>query len=726
MEALTLDIETSPDPPHRTHATHFFTSLGTLKQAEAVTATLANRSFDHAITGVDSATAANDLTSNDDLNSFTYVTTDRYTSKMFYGIMIDTGASTRSTAGYGQYLAYKNHVGDVSIDRAKANAVEVKFGIGSTSSVGSVMIKTPIGSIEFHVVKADTPFLLCLADMDSLQVHYNNLRNVLVTPTKSVPVVRRFGHPFLIWESLQALITESFAQNPCYLTDVELRQLHRRFGHPSAMRLYNLLERAGHSDDLSKKAIDKLTKFCTQCQKHGKSPGRFKFTLREDVNFNYSIITDIMYIDGSPILHVIDEATRFQAARWLNNISAKHTWDVLRLCWIDTYVGPPDYIVHDAGTNFVSKEFRQFAHSMSITTKSVPVEAHWSIGMVERYHAVLRRAHSIIIEELGTETTKEMALQMAVKAVNDTAGPEGLVPTLLVFGAYPRMTEYDPPAPTIAQRSQAVTKAMEEVRKYRAENQVMDALSQRNGPITSVLHDLPLNSEVLVWREGPTGRSGKWTGPFKLLGMEGETCKVNLPSGPTSFRSTTVKPYLTEEENIDDSDQDDNPVNDDDPEKVPPQEHRQASAAPRRNATRHRQLPSRYRDAANITIMMQDNHENAFDEIGVNYSPFTDSRRKEIDGLLEKGVFEVIAIADVPKGARIFGSRFVDEIKNAGTNKAFEKSRLVVQAFNDHGKEQVLTQSPTICDDVAAWHRHMRRSCLGQLSELADISLRAD
>jgi hypothetical protein len=38
---------------------------------------------------------------------------------------------------------------------------------------------------------------------------------------------------------------------------------------------------------------------------------------------------------------------------------------------------------------------------------------------------------------------------------------------------------------------------------------------------------------------------------------------------------------------------------------------------------------------------------------------------------------------EVPRGVRIFNSRFVDEIKNEGTDKAFEKSRLVVQAFND-------------------------------------------
>jgi hypothetical protein len=75
---------------------------------------------------------------------------------------------------------------------------------------------------------------------------------------------------------------------------------------------------------------------------------------------------------------------------------------------------------------------------------------------------------------------------------------------------------------------------------------------------------------------------------------------------------------------------------------------------------------------------------------------FTESRRKEINGLLEKGVFETVNISDVPEGVRIFNSRFVDEVKNAGTDKAFEKSRLVVQAYNDQGKDLILTQSPTI------------------------------
>ena len=78
------------------------------------------------------------------------------------------------------------------------------------------------------------------------------------------------------------------------------------------------------------------------------------------------------------------------------------------------------------------------------------------------------------------------------------AGPDGLVPTLLVFGAYPRMTNLDPPAPLITVRATAVRKAMTEIVKLRARKSVNDALRHRNGPNTTLLHDLPFNLEVLV------------------------------------------------------------------------------------------------------------------------------------------------------------------------------------------------------------------------------------
>jgi hypothetical protein len=223
-----------------------------------------------------------------------------------------------------------------------------------------------------------------------------------------------------------------------------------------------------------------------------------------------------MYLNGNkPVLHLIDEATRFSAGRFLRDLSTKTTWEAIRHCWIDTYVGPPDLIVHDAGTNFASQEFKQNASNMAITTKCVPVEAHWSIGLVERAHASVRRAFDIIEQELPT-LSKENCLQMAFKAVNDCSGPGGLVPTLLVFGAFPRMSDEDASAPSIAQRATAIRKAMDEVMKLRAKMQINNALNTRNGPNTESLHDLPLNSKVLVYRE-----KGGWTGPFTMVQHHG-------------------------------------------------------------------------------------------------------------------------------------------------------------------------------------------------------------
>ena len=184
------------------------------------------------------------------------------------------------------------------------------------------------------------------------------------------------------------------------------------------------------------------------------------------------------------------------------------------------------------------------AATMGITTKSVPVEAHWSIGQVKRAHPILCRAYCIIAEELKSEgISKQTMLQIAVKAVNDTSGPDGLVPTLLAFGAYPRITEFDLPTRSTIQRATAIRKAIEEVSRLGAKTQINKALNKRNGPSVTDIHDLPLNSLVLVWREGNTGRSGHWTGPYPLLRSEGETYTVELPNGPTDFRSTTIKPY---------------------------------------------------------------------------------------------------------------------------------------------------------------------------------------
>ena len=73
---------------------------------------------------------------------------------------------------------------------------------------------------------------------------------------------------------------------------------------------------------------------------------------------------------------------------------------------------------------------------MVIEVKEVPIKAYNSIRKVERYYAPLRRIYKIISLELE-DASKELTLQIAIKAVNDSASLDRLVPTLLVFNAYP-------------------------------------------------------------------------------------------------------------------------------------------------------------------------------------------------------------------------------------------------------------------------------------------------
>ena len=170
----------------------------------------------------------------------------------------------------------------------------------------------------FHVLPTNTPFLFCLQDMDRMGVKLDNLQNVLIQGNKTIPVVRKWGNP---WMLLHQPLEQSIAWS--HLTESELRQLHRRFGHPSVQRLIKILRRAGY--DTNSRAIKYLNKYCHQCQMNAKSPGRFKFSLKDDYEFNYSIVIDIIYLDSKLVFYVIDVFMSFQAASFLKDILARNT-----------------------------------------------------------------------------------------------------------------------------------------------------------------------------------------------------------------------------------------------------------------------------------------------------------------------------------------------------------------------------------------------------------------
>jgi hypothetical protein len=524
--------------------------------------------------------------------------------------------------------------------------------------------------MRYHILDASTPFLFSMHDMDRFQAKFDNLKNVIVRKDgTTVPVVRKWGHPFFnTKEAATAFFTES-----------ELRQLHRRFGHPRTERLYKLLTEAGH--DVQMSALEEIAKVCHACQKHSPAPHRFKFSIKDECDFNYEVIIDVVHIGGHNALHVIDQATSFQTATFLKNMSARDAWNALCKCWIYVYQGPPDNVVHDPGTNFSSEEFRQHARIMGVTCKEQPVEAHWAVGKIERAHGPLRKAYETLHEDLSPGVDKETVLQMACKCLNDTAGKNGLVPTLLVFGAYPRINYDSPPSPDIQTRANAVQKAMKKVREMRAKDKVKDALNMRNGPIPHT--DIKLQDDVMVWRE-----KEKWTGPWKVLDVQESDVWVDV-NGARKFRKTQVKPYHREK-------------------RSPQPPTTQVNAAPRQLETRRMvrvEIPAKAPQVFYIEQFLTEKEKNDFalaeklrseGKITTPGQAFEQSDRTEIDDLLLQGVFRFTKFDEAEhRGINIFGTRLVREVKGK-TTKPYEKSRLVVQGFGDDGKKDILTQAPTI------------------------------
>jgi hypothetical protein len=121
----------------------------------------------------------------------------------------------------------------------------------------------------------------------------------------------------------------------------------------------------------------------------------------------------------------------------------------------------------------------------------VLVKAYNSIGKVKQYYSLLRQTYKILSSEL-LSANKKAILQIAVKTVNDSAGPDGIVPTLLVFKAYPCITRDSLSSPFITEQAEAIHKAIKKVRRLYAKRQVNNALAIRNKPNTKLILILSL------------------------------------------------------------------------------------------------------------------------------------------------------------------------------------------------------------------------------------------
>lgn len=452
----------------------------------------------------------------------------------FLGACLDTGAA-RSVVGRSQAMAYARMA---RIPPALATARAVKFLLGGviTPSVGTLDIRVPIAptlyaTLRVDVVDVDIPLLMGLDALDALALYVNTVENKLKCDRRGIatPLLRKHGHVWLEW-----------ADGVHYSTG-ELERLHRHFNHPQPGRLSALLRQAADPKAVpgTHEQLERLTESCDVCQRLAKAPGRFRVALPPgDVVFNRTILIDLMYLDGRSLMHVVDRDTLYSAASFCRGETTEDLWRQFLMTWAHPYVGHPQVMHTDQAPQFKSPAWRALTETAGTTLVLSGIESHNALGAGERYHCFLRLVYrKVRLAHPGL--SPEISLSMATAAMNQTAGPQGLVPTLLVFGVIPRMPVAPLPLPSQRDRTQAMVTARNEMATLVARARVQRGLVS-NVPAAAD-RDVTPGTKVLVYRERPVDQ---WEGPYVVVAVRDKTVWLAIDGQLKMFGIDKVKPHV--------------------------------------------------------------------------------------------------------------------------------------------------------------------------------------
>ena len=106
--------------------------------------------------------------------------------------------------------------------------------------------------------------------------------------------------------------------------------------------------------------------------------------------------------------------------------------------------------------------------------------------------------------------------------MNDTFGPEGVVPSAFVFGKFPCLRSFSGPVitrPSLAERALAAQDARRYIGKHLAHVRIKRALRLQTLQASDLTYKP--GDKVLVWREKlVVNRIGEWTGPYTLCSYD--------------------------------------------------------------------------------------------------------------------------------------------------------------------------------------------------------------
>ena len=218
-----------------------------------------------------------------------------------------------------------------------------------------------------------------------------------------------------------------------------VQRLHRNLGHPSPLSLVEMLESRGASQAV----LDVARSYqCAACLTYKKPNQVAPSSAKVVIKFNQSLQADVFWLKSGenkfPILSMIDEGTRFMSATLLASERAEEFVQALERHWV-AHFGCPQRLVTDEGRGWLSAVFQEWTDRLAVHHVVAPGEAHEQLALVERRHAVLRKALEIFMNDYGTSGGNAIreAISYVVPQLNANPSTSGFSPSQWVLGQQP-------------------------------------------------------------------------------------------------------------------------------------------------------------------------------------------------------------------------------------------------------------------------------------------------
>ena len=198
--------------------------------------------------------------------------------------------------------------------------------------------------------------------------------------------------------------------------------------------------------------------------------------------------------------------------------------------------GYPNIIFQDRGPQFTADYFRFSCSQMGLVSKETPMQSHNSLGLCERYCSIIRRAYNKL-KENSPSLNKETRLWLAVHAVNNTTGQDGLTSTILVHGAVPRIPLPNSNSLLLRQKAplETMRTARQEMEIITAQPRMRLALKHKHGLRTHLV--FKFGDKVRIWRE----ELQKFTGPHIVHAYDNEKTVWVMTDTTRPFSTSMVR-----------------------------------------------------------------------------------------------------------------------------------------------------------------------------------------